>query len=93
VTPVPSYVVDSSVGVKWVLPEDGSDAVHELWLDILASQALELSLAFRRPAYDCFYVALAIRDGSTLVTADRALVNALGPATGRVMHLGDLETG
>ncbi len=55
----------------------------------LASQALELAHAFGRPVYDCLYVALALRAGCPLVTADRSLVRAFAPATGRVSHLDD----
>lgn len=59
----------------------------------LVEQALELALAFRVPIYDCLYVALALRDGSTLVSADRALVRAFGAATGRVAHIEDIAFG
>lgn len=55
----------------------------------LAAQALELALTFRYPVYDCVYVALALQHGCPLVTADRRLVRALGPATGHVVHLDD----
>ena len=53
----------------------------------LVEQALALALRFRHAVYDCLYVALALRDGSTLVTYDAALVRSMGPATGRVMHV------
>ena len=143
---VGSLVVDASVAVKWVIPEEGSDrarglldaAAHDearllapdiyvaevanvLWkrthltgdllegdareaLDsliatlpvlvpgsALAGQALELALAFGRPLYDCLYVALALRAGCPLVTADRRLVRAFGPATGQVVDLDEFE--
>jgi len=55
----------------------------------LAAQALELALTFRHPVNDCLYVALALQRGCPLVTADRRLVQALGPATGHVVHLDD----
>ena len=141
-----SFVVDASVGVKWVLPEPGSDRArglleasargdaellapdiyvaevsNVLWkrthltgdlladdareaLDslvaalpalvpspVLASQALELALAFGRSLYDCLYVALALRAGCPLVTADRRLVRAFAPATGQVVDLDEFE--
>ena len=57
----------------------------------LASQALELAFAFGRPLYDCFYVALALRAGCPLVTADRRLVRAFAPATGQVIALDEFE--
>ena len=141
-----SFVVDASVGVKWVLSEPDSDrarallrasargeaellvpdvyvtevsnvlwkrsrlmgdlseddareALHSLLVALpaivpaadLASQALELAFAFGRPLYDCFYVALALRAGCPLVTADRRLVRTFAPATGQVIALDDFE--
>jgi predicted nucleic acid-binding protein len=56
---------------------------------VLSSQALELAIAFGHPAYDCLYVALALRAGCPLVTADRSLVRTFAPATGQVLHLDD----
>jgi predicted nucleic acid-binding protein len=41
----------------------------------LLDEALELSLLLRHPAYDCFYLALARREGICMVTADRRLVD------------------
>ncbi len=57
--------------------------------EALAARALELALAFRRPISDCLYVALALRDHCSLVTADSRLATALGPATGHVVRLED----
>ena len=56
----------------------------------LAAQALELALAFGHPSYDCLYVALALRHGCPVVTADRGMLRTFGPATGRVMHISAL---
>jgi predicted nucleic acid-binding protein len=39
----------------------------------LRAQALDLALRRNHPAYDCFYVALAVREGAPLLTADRRL--------------------
>ena len=39
----------------------------------LADSALALALRRDHPVYDCFYVALALREGAPLVTADRRL--------------------
>lgn len=141
-------VIDASVGLKWVLPEEDSDqaralladgrgagaqflapdaylpevvnalwarsslrdeitgdeardALERLFLSIptlvpstsLATQALELALAFRRPVYDCLYVALAIRLGCVVVTADRRMIRTFGEATGRVTHIADFNAG
>ncbi|MYB40852.1 MAG: type II toxin-antitoxin system VapC family toxin [Chloroflexi bacterium] len=143
---VGSLVVDASVAVKWVIPEEGSDraralldaaargearllapdvyvaeVANVLWkrshlvrdlrddeareaLDntlatlptlvpsaALASQALELALAFGRSLYDCLYVALALRAGCPLVTADRRLVRAFAPATAQVIDLDEID--
>lgn len=40
--------------------------------------ALALALAFRHPAYDCLYVAVARALDAELITADEGLVRALG---------------
>ena len=39
----------------------------------LKDRALEIAIALRHPAYDCFYLALAERRGCRLVTADERL--------------------
>ena len=39
----------------------------------LADRAGEIAIALDHPAYDCFYIALAEREGVELVTADRRL--------------------
>ncbi len=85
--------------VRAELLEDEARAAHAALLaaapelvpsEALAGPALELALAFRHPVYDCLYVALALRDGCSLVTADARLAATLGPATGRVVRLEDL---
>jgi predicted nucleic acid-binding protein len=55
--------------------------------------ALDLSLEWRHPVYDCVYAALAIRRGITLVTADKKLAVALqkyGKRGVRAVFLGEL---
>jgi predicted nucleic acid-binding protein len=146
VTSPPRFVIDASVGMKWLVAEPGSDAAdilldrsrtgaiallapdvfaaevaNAVWKRArllreisdedaqgliarlqrvmpalvssvgLLTQAIELALAFRVPVYDCLYAALALRDGSTLVSADRRLIDTLGPATGRVVHIEELS--
>lgn len=59
----------------------------------LAGQALELALTFGHPSYDCQYVALAVRLGCSVVTADRGMIRAFGPATGRVIDIADFNAG
>jgi predicted nucleic acid-binding protein len=39
----------------------------------LRARALDLAMRRDHPAYDCFYVALAVREGVPLVTADHRL--------------------
>jgi predicted nucleic acid-binding protein len=135
-------VIDASVAVKWVLPEDDSEqadrflsnaldqsvrllapdiymaeVANVLWVraarrrDIsaeharlglrsllgtietlvssraLVPRALELSLTFGHPVYDCLYVALALVEQCNVVTADRRLVDTVGRALGNVVHL------
>jgi predicted nucleic acid-binding protein len=43
----------------------------------LAARAMALSLALDHPAYDCFYLALAERERSVVVTADQRLISRL----------------
>ncbi len=119
-------VVDASVAMKWVLPEDGSDAawalraqnliapsywlleaanalwrysrrgiitlkdadslLHELGCAPVASQpvaddiavALAFALRLGHPAYDCLYLALAVRHDTHVITADRRFFGACG---------------
>jgi predicted nucleic acid-binding protein len=57
----------------------------------LAQQALELARTLDHPTYDCLYVALALREEATLVTADRRLLRTLGPAFNQIIDIDDLE--
>lgn len=59
----------------------------------LFEQSLQLALRFRRPIYDCVYVALSLREGCSLVTADRELVRQLGPAIGHILALEEVAPG
>ena len=47
-------------------------------LQELQDQALDLALRRDHPAYDCFYVALAVREAAPLLTADRRLAQRFG---------------
>lgn len=40
-------------------------------LDELMQPALEMAIRVRHPIYDCFYLALAAREGAPVVTADQ----------------------
>lgn len=119
-----TLVIDASVAVKWVLPEDGAEraaALHDKpdemiaptliaaeigsamrkhvaagtlsksealsaaqaatsFIDRvtpipeLAIRALEISIQFKHPIYDCFYLALAERERAPLISADKKLI-------------------
>lgn len=57
----------------------------------LVGHAIRLALNTGRPAYDAFYVTLAVITGLNLLTADERLVNALGSRF-PVIWLGRLGT-
>jgi predicted nucleic acid-binding protein len=42
----------------------------------LRLRALEIALNLKHPIYDCFYLALAEREGAALISADRKLIAA-----------------
>lgn len=44
-------------------------------LDELAPRAVEMAIQLRHPINDCLYLALAEREGTVVVTADRRLLN------------------
>jgi predicted nucleic acid-binding protein len=59
-------------------------------LDALAAAAVELAIDLRHPIYDCFYIALAQREGATLVSADAKLLVAAKRVRGvEARRLGD----
>jgi predicted nucleic acid-binding protein len=59
----------------------------------LLDEALSLAVLYRRSFYDSLYVALAIREGCQLVTADQRLYNALRPALPETMlWVGDVPS-
>lgn len=43
----------------------------------LMPEALRLAAALHHPAYDCFYLALALSEGCPLVTADKRFIKAV----------------
>ena len=45
-------------------------------LEPLLPAAFELAVAIQHPIYDCFYLALAQREGAPLITADKRLAAA-----------------
>jgi predicted nucleic acid-binding protein len=50
------------------------EALHPI--EPLRSRALALAIDLDHPIYDCFYLALAEREGAPLVSADRKLIAA-----------------
>ena len=105
----PDVVVAEAANAIWkrcrlrreLSEDDSRRALADLLADLpdlvpstaLISQAFEIALAFRRPVYDCLYVALAEREGCPLVTADVPLIRSVGPATGRVLALDAFDLG
>ena len=132
-------VVDTSVAVKWYIPEPGGEhalALRRAGNDLIAPQllvaefgnvlwkkvqrgeldgaeavdiadafvracpirlrpslpysalALDLALRFGRSVYDALFLAVAVADGGSYVTADERLVNALAQSdVARVVRL------
>ncbi|MBI4723840.1 MAG: type II toxin-antitoxin system VapC family toxin [Rhodomicrobium sp.] len=60
-------------------------------LEELLPSAFQLSLSMAHPVYDCFYFALARREGAPLVTADKrlaAVAQALSDVEARLLGAG-----
>lgn len=53
----------------------------------LRAHALGLAIDFRHPIYDCFYLALAEREGCPLVTADESMIAVARKARIKVKRL------
>jgi predicted nucleic acid-binding protein len=69
--------------------------LSETWpSEELASDALSLSLELGHPAYDCFYLALAIKVDGLVVTTDRRFLEAVARSAhaGRVLALVDVAS-
>ncbi len=80
---------EASAGLELLLQAPVSLAESRHFLD----SALRLSLELHHPVYDCVYLALALRRGIPLVTADDGLVAAVrkSPKVARhVVRLADL---
>lgn len=58
----------------------------------LAAAALPLAVALDITAYDAAYVALAEREGATLVTADQKLEKKVSGTSNTVLWLGDWQS-
>jgi predicted nucleic acid-binding protein len=68
----PGAVLEALVATQLVVQLEASLPV--------AAAAFEIATRHQRSFYDSLYVALAIREGCQLVTADEKLVNGLGSA-------------
>jgi len=72
---------------------ESHDRMIDFWHDddALTGHALDISLSHAHPFYDCIYLALAMRLGARLVTADRKFAGkfAQGEYAGRVVLLND----
>lgn len=127
-------VIDASVALKWVVPEDGSEAAralrrfeliapniwlaevaNALWRHVLRAEleqrqaegllrelkaapvltipleadiqiALGLASELSHPIYDCIYLALAQRESTYVITADRRFASLVS----RYTHLATL---
>lgn len=55
--------------------------------ETLCTRALELSIALKHPIYDCFYLALAEREGAPLVSFDETLIAAARKAKIKVRRI------
>jgi predicted nucleic acid-binding protein len=55
--------------------------------ETLCARALALAIELRHPIYDCFYLALAEREGAPLVTADEAMIAAARKAKIKVRRI------
>ena len=64
-----SVVVDSSVAIKWVIPEERTDAA-------LRARA-RFAIMLGHPAYDCVYIAAAAKLECGFLTADSSLIRKL----------------
>jgi predicted nucleic acid-binding protein len=54
-----------------------SAPVHLVPLEELVEDATRLAETLDHRVYDCLYLALAVREGTRLITADRQLVRAV----------------
>jgi predicted nucleic acid-binding protein len=55
----------------------------------LIEDAFRIALSHRRTVYDSLYVALSVREGCQLVTADEKLVNAVGASFSNLVWVAD----
>ena len=85
----PDLVIAEITNAAWkfiifdrMVPESAVSAVREIVkafeelvpMSALRDRALAIAIELRHPAYDCFYLALAERSTSPLVTADEKLI-------------------
>lgn len=88
----PDLIYAEITNALWKMSPTRGSAAHDfapivarlpvLFAEIVASrllmgEALRLALALKHPAYDCFYIALALSRRAPLITADRKLARAI----------------
>jgi predicted nucleic acid-binding protein len=64
-------------------------AITVEWVTDLLEDAYALAVQHQRTVYDTLYVALALREGCSFVTADEKLANALSSSVSSVVWLGN----
>lgn len=104
----PSLIAAEMINVIWKryrrneMDQDESRAMLHDFLQLplrytpmeeLTEAGLELAMTTGRSAYDCLYLALAVRSGCAMVTADQRLVNALAdtPLNAHLTWLGEVN--
>jgi predicted nucleic acid-binding protein len=73
----PDLVIAEITNAAWkfVIFDRVAKAFEELVpTSVLKDRALSIAIELRHPAYDCFYLALAERSASPLITADDRLI-------------------
>ena len=73
------------------MAELGNAPVASFAIEPHVARALEIATQINHPVYDCFYLALALHEGITLVTDDRRFAAAVASRpelNGRVRLLG-----
>jgi predicted nucleic acid-binding protein len=80
ITPTPTQALD----IAMVAPQGFSELRPS---SVLVEQATHLALELEHPVYDCLYLACAAELGTSLVTADERLVEAVrGTALIHIVH-------
>ncbi len=102
----PDLIFPESANALWrlvnaerILPEQGWRTLAALdeCFDLiapskaLAETALSMASRLNHPAYDCFYLALAEREGVQMLTADKKLLRKLEATPFEALAIGPIE--